>query len=378
MCPLSFFPRPEPFCSVSSHDSVAPCPHRESCFFTLFLWQVFTLFRFLAGRRGMTHSADPTGGGVATTSPLLDSHQHHLTANNRINSGAGKGGTGRSPTKGAGLSRSDSYRRARPLLSPAEARKVFRNSADVSSLDFSQCSLSATLTTEDDEDDRREERKEAKGGGGFFRNLRSQFSFSSLRRKSPKKPPLAAGPSHTAAAVAASNNNLSDMSVANFSPELHGSAGGNRPRMTSTPVGGCSGGGRQVSEPRMTSTPLSTCTDESSVAGRLSAEPPRRTSSPNALSCAAVKGGTGTRRPSEPHEGSKRRPEAHSAVARSAGGSSGEPPAAGVKFRTAALKNQYQRWSFAEQSLREGKTFPTKLTWKSPKLRLEGCVWHLG
>jgi hypothetical protein len=230
----------------------------------------------------------------------------------------------------------------------------------VSSLDFSQCSLSATLTTEDDDDDRRnEERKEAKGGGGFFRNLRSQFSFSSLRRKSPKKTPLAAGPSHTAA-VAASNNNLSDMSVANFSPELHGSAGGNRPRMTSTPVGGCSGGGRQVSEPRMTSTPLSTCTDESSVAGRLSAEPPRRTSSPNALSCAAVKGGTVTRRPSQPHEGGKRRSEAHSAVAGSAAGSSGEPPAAGVKFRTAALKNQYQRWSFAEQSLREGKKIPYK------------------
>jgi hypothetical protein len=313
----------------------------------------------------MTHSGDPTGGGVATTGPLLDSHQHHLTANNRINSGASKGGTGRSPAKGAGLSRSDSYRRARPLLSPAEARKVFRNSADVSSLDFSQCSLSATLTTEDDDDDRREERKEAKsGGGGFFRNLRSQFSFSSLRRKSPKKPPLAAGPSHTAAAVAVSNNNLSDMSVANFSPELHGSVSGNRPRMTSTPVGGCSGGGRQVSEPRMTSTPLSTCTDESSVAGRLSAEPPRRTSSPNGLSCAAVKGGTGTRRPSEPHEGGRRRSGAHLAMAGSAAGSSGEPPAGGVKFRTAALKNQYQRWSFAEQSLREGKKIPYKANLK--------------
>ena len=126
----------------------------------------------------MTHSGDPTAVATATTA---DGHLIDLAANNKANSGkAGGLGTGRSPRKVAGLSRSDSYRRARPLLSPAEARKVFRNSADVSSLDFSQCSLSATLTTEDDDDDRREERKETKGGGGgFFRNLRSQFSFSS-------------------------------------------------------------------------------------------------------------------------------------------------------------------------------------------------------
>ena len=281
----------------------------------------------------MTHSGDPTttaaiingGGGGGDIKGVLEGQHHHHQLQLAANGGHKvRAGPGRSPAKAAGLSRSDSYRRARPLLSPAEARKVFRNSADVSSLDFSQCSLSATMTTEeDDEDERREERKETKGGGGgFFRNLRSQFSFSSLRRKSPKKQ------QPVVVLDRASVSNASDMSVPGFTPEHHG---GSQPRMTSTPVsGGCVG--RPMSEPRMTSTPLSSCADSLAVAVE-----PRRTSSPNSLNCVSAEG------PPPRQSAELRRPP-------SAG--SGEMP--GVKFRTAALKNQYQRWSFAEQTLREG------------------------
>jgi hypothetical protein len=291
----------------------------------------------------MTHSGDPTttatvlNGGCDIKCDVLDGGGQMTSAGSK----GSKGGTGRSAAKGGGgLSRSDSYRRARPLLSPAEARKVFRNSADVSSLDFSQCSLSATMTTEDDDEDRREERKEgAKNGGGFFRNLRSQFSFSSLRRKSPKKSLGAVGLSRT------TMDDISAIAAANRSRD-HSSGGDGtvgHPRMTSTPV--TAGGVRPMTEPRMTSTPLSSCA-ESTVNGRLSAESSR--TSPNALSCVSA-------------EGARHQAEADGkwrSEVRSVGGGD---LSAGVKFRTAALKNQYQRWSFAEQTLREGEcTFFTE------------------
>ena len=146
------------------------------------------------------------------------------------------------------LSRSDSYRRARPLLSPVEVRKT-RNSSDVTNLDFSSINIQ----------DEKEEKKESKGN--FFKNIRSQFTFSSLRRKSPKK-----------------NSNKDDSYRTSGCDPTHD---------LSPSVGA-----------RMTSTPLSSCT--------------------------AARG-------SEVREG----PEE-------------------VKYRTAAMKNQHQRWSFAEQTAREG------------------------
>jgi hypothetical protein len=188
------------------------------------------------------------------------------------------------------------------------------------------------MTTEDDEEEeRRDERKEAaksSSGGGFFRNLRSQFSFSSLRRKSPKKQPL---PVTVVGKVAQSN--LSNISGPNFSPD-HPSGRNDQPRMTSTPV---SGGGRTGSEPRMTSTPLSSCADSSTNHDRLSSSDGQRTSPGSGVTCA------GMRQSTEPRRSDSRPP--------SAGSVDHNGP---VKFRTAALKNQYQRWSFAEQTLREG------------------------
>ena len=172
------------------------------------------------------------------------------------------------------LSRSDSYRRARPLLSPVEVRKN-RNSCDVTTLDLSSINIqnSCDVTTLDlssiksiNIQNEKEEKKEAKGN--FFKNIRSQFTFSSLRRKSPKK----------------SSNKEDSYRTSGCDPthDLSPSVGS-----------------------RMTSTPLSSCA---------------------------------TARGSEQREVTEE-----------------------VKYRTAAMKNQQQRWSFAEQTAREGKIIIIKM-----------------
>ena len=185
------------------------------------------------------------------------------------------------------LSRSDSYRRARPLLSPVEVRKN-RNSCDVTTLDLSSINIqnscdvttldlssiniqnSCDVTTLDlssiNIQNEKEEKKEAKGN--FFKNIRSQFTFSSLRRKSPKK----------------SSNKEDSYRTSGCDPthDLSPSVGS-----------------------RMTSTPLSSCA---------------------------------TARGSEQREVTEE-----------------------VKYRTAAMKNQHQRWSFAEQTAREGKIIIIKM-----------------
>lgn len=174
------------------------------------------------------------------------------------------------------LGRSDSYRKAKPLLSPAETRRRNRNSVDVGALDISSINL------------------EEKSGGGaaaaakkepknnFFRNIRNQLSFSSLRRKSPKK----------------SSPSLKDDSYRHSGSDPAKEIGDLSP----------------ASGARMTSTPLG-CT-------------------------AAARASEG------PEELNQRPPEARRAeVAAGGRGGGGE-----VKFRTAAMKNQHQRWSFAEQS----------------------------
>ena len=165
--------------------------------------------------------------------------------------------------KSAKLSRSDSYRRARPILSPAEVRKTSsRKSCDVADLDISSIHL---------EKDKTVEKKEVKSGGNnFFKNIRNQFSFSSLRRKSPKKPVLQSDDSYQKSGCDPSPGYSPSTVVA--------------PRMTSTPLHACiaNGGGRSESVPPCDEAP-----------------PPRR-------------------------------------------------------FRTAAVKNQFQRWSFAESTGREG------------------------
>ena len=165
--------------------------------------------------------------------------------------------------KSAKLSRSDSYRRARPILSPAEVRKTSsRKSCDVADLDISSIHLEKDKSV-----------KEVKSGGNnFFKNIRNQFSFSSLRRKSPKKPVLQSDDSYQKSGCDPSPG---------YSPSTSTTAVA--PRMTSTPLHACiANGGRSESVPP-----------------RDEAPPPRR-------------------------------------------------------FRTAAVKNQFQRWSFAESTGREG------------------------
>ena len=173
------------------------------------------------------------------------------------------------------LGRSDSYRKAKPLLSPAEARKN-RNSVEVGALDISSINLGEKSAAA------AELKKEPKNN--FFRNIRNQLSFSSLRRKSPKK--------------------------SSFKDDSYRHSGSDPAKE----IGDLS----PASGARMTSTPLG---------------------------CTAVRASEGPEEVAKKPEGVTRRTEGAvgGVTRRTEGGSD-------VKFRTAALKNQHQRWSFAEQS----------------------------
>ena len=192
------------------------------------------------------------------------------------------------------LGRSDSYRKAKPLLSPAEQRKNNRKSAaDVGTLDISSINLEDKKTTGNAESG--VGKKEPKATN-FFRNIRNQLSFSSLRRKSPKK---------------SLKDDSYRRSGSDPAKEISGELSSPAAAAPSTNLSPASGS-------RMTSTPLG-CT---SVDRSTSEEPGKVTGN----------GSAGGRRTAAPTDGG------------------GE-----VRFRTAAMKNQHQRWSFAEQA-NHGKT----------------------
>ena len=190
------------------------------------------------------------------------------------------------------LQRSDSYRAARTLLSPALPRPT-RHSTYISFNGFDSNSRSAEQSPEDPANipGLEEDRQAGGKGGNFFRTLRNTFSTMSLRRKPSKK--------------------QSDRAVAQL-PVLQEARLKRR-----NSVGSGSAVSRQSSsrdQPRMTSTPISDSPASQARAGQ--AEWGRDTPA---------------RHPAHPAHTPPRQPD--------------KTP----KFRTAALKNQFQRWSYAEQ-----------------------------
>merc|ERR1719278_2158689 len=95
------------------------------------------------------------------------------------------------------LKRSDSYKAARPILSPEVVRRSVESSTVSSAVTSPDTSVNMSLDISNSSADvPKEIRKDGTGNnikisetkGNFFKNIRSQFSFSSLRRsKSSKK-----------------------------------------------------------------------------------------------------------------------------------------------------------------------------------------------
>lgn len=212
----------------------------------------------------------------------------------------------RNSVQRSSLKRSDSYRRARTILSPDLSRNN-RKSLEVAVTNNNSTVISKNLTNKSPSENvpaynspilasssepttnghSTLEKGKDSNKNNFFKNLRSQFSFSSLRvKKTHKKPITISAPLElNQTSDLKRRNSFSSVTVSNKSPQ--------QPQMTSTPVSGCS------------TTNINN--------GELKKEKPN------------VK--TSSEWPESPKTSMN----------------------TGVKFRTAALKNQHQRWSFAEQ-----------------------------
>jgi len=214
----------------------------------------------------------------------------------------------RNSVQRSSLKRSDSYRRARPILSP-DLSKNNRKSLEISpsnipvnlsnnSTNISVGNGSSNKSTNNDSriqtpsnnsvviDKDPEEKGKSTSKGNFFKNIRSQFSFSSLRRKPSKKAliEITAPIEEQKSTDIKRRNSFSSLSSSNKTPD----------------------------QPRMTSTPNSDSSLKN-INRNIESEKPK------------------VKRSSEWSESPK-----NSAVTP-------------IKFRTAALKNQHQRWSYAEQ-----------------------------
>eukprot|EP00090_Calanus_glacialis_P047494 TRINITY_DN989_c0_g1_i1.p1 TRINITY_DN989_c0_g1~~TRINITY_DN989_c0_g1_i1.p1 ORF type:complete len:1577 (+),score=288.14 TRINITY_DN989_c0_g1_i1:339-5069(+) len=213
----------------------------------------------------------------------------------------------RNSVQRSSLKRSDSYRRARPILSP-DLSKNNRKSLEISqsntsanlsnnstNISFGNGSSSkstnnnSTINTPNcavETDKFPDEKEKSVSKGNFFKNIRSQFSFSSLRRKPSKKTliEITSPIEQKKSSDVKRRNSFSSLSSSNKTPD----------------------------QPRMTSTPNSDYSLKNTS---------------NNIE----------------HEKPKVKPS--SEWSESPKNSAATP----VKFRTAALKNQHQRWSFAEQ-----------------------------
>ncbi len=242
---------------------------------------------------------------------------------------AGKGAASASPKSErprSSLGRSDSYRRAKPILSPPEMRKTKGEKSAKNSHEHAtsappvitkmhELDLSAIKVLD-------EKPKvitppvpaaaEKPSSNNFFKNIRSQFSFSSLRIKK-------GGKKSGGEKDGIKNNNLGDSyrtSGCDPSNDLTPlsattTAITNNNSTAANDGNGCLNGTLNggVRGPKATSTPLSACGGHN---GRSSASPETELNS------------------------------------------QGQPiPPEMRRFRTAAVKNQYQRWSFAEQSMNQ-------------------------
>ena len=212
----------------------------------------------------------------------------------------------RNSVQRSSLKRSDSYRRARTILSPDLSRNN-RKSLEIAATNNNSMVISKTLTNKSpcekaqtnnspilassNEPTKNGKAQHEKGKeankNNFFKNLRSQFSFSSLRvKKNPKKAMTISPPLELQQTSDLNRrNSFSSTSVSNKLPQ--------QPQMTSTPV----------SESSTKSTKNSEIKSEKQSVKSSSEWPesPKTSSNP------------------------------------------------GVRFRTAALKKQHQRWSYAEQ-----------------------------
>jgi hypothetical protein len=211
------------------------------------------------------------------------------------------------------LGRSDSYRRAKPILSPPEARKTGKDKMapmTVHDLDISAIKVVDEKVKENSPppiigDDLLHQ----KPTNNFFKNIRSQFSFSSLRIKKsakkggsePKSSKQQLGDSYRTSGCDPSNDLKPLASITTTkTPNSNGNG-----CLNGTGLNGVSPRNGGIG-PKATSTPLSGC------AGGLN---DRSSTSPDA------------------------------------DGSKAQAPPEMRRFRTAAVKNQYQRWSFAEQQM---------------------------
>ena len=210
----------------------------------------------------------------------------------------------RNSVQRSSLKRSDSYRRARTILSPDLSRNN-RKSLEIAATNNNTTVISKNLTNKSasekldnspilasSNEKTMNAKKEPEKGkdvskNNFFKNLRSQFSFSSLRvKKATKKNVTISSPLElNQTSDLKRRNSFSSVTVSNKSPQ--------QPQMTSTPVSGCS--------------------TVNKTNGELKKENPNLKSSGEW--------------PDSPKTSMS----------------------SGVKFRTTALKNQHQRWSLAEQ-----------------------------
>jgi hypothetical protein len=215
----------------------------------------------------------------------------------------------RNSVQRSSLKRSDSYRRARPILSP-DLSKNNRKSVEISPSNNStnlsnnptnisvgnsssnkstnnNCGIQTPSNNSAVHHKDRDDKEKSTPKGNFFKNIRSQFSFSSLRRKPSKKAiiEISTPPDQQKSSDIKRRNSFSSLSPVNKTPP---------------------------DQPRMTSTPNSDLSLKNANKN-IEFEQPK------------VKSST------EWSESPK---------------NNGVTP---IKFRTAALKNQHQRWSYAEQ-----------------------------
>merc|ERR1719510_1717621 len=97
----------------------------------------------------------------------------------------------RHSTARSSLKRSDSYKAARPILSPEVVRRSVESSTVSSAVTSPDTSVNMSLDISSSSADvPKDSRRDGMGNntkivetkGNFFKNIRSQFSFSSLRR----------------------------------------------------------------------------------------------------------------------------------------------------------------------------------------------------
>jgi len=215
----------------------------------------------------------------------------------------------RNSVQRSSLKRSDSYRRARPILSPDLSKNnrksveispsnnstnlstnssnisVGNSSSNKSTNNISGIQTPSSNSTANDKDQNAKEKSAQKGN--FFKNIRSQFSFSSLRRKPSKKAlvEISTPNNQQKSADIKRRNSFSSLSSSNKTPP-------DQPRMTSTPI--------SDSSMKITNKNIEIEQPKVKPSTEWSDSPKNNQATP-------------------------------------------------LKFRTAAMKNQHQRWSYAEQ-----------------------------